>query len=184
VNDLVAGRDTVRSVRRGTRSVVALGLVLALVACGGNDGPPQATPTPDATATAAALAISLGPSVLATATLAPKYGEVVWTTAVNPQSKEPLEPVDAFATEATTIYATLTVRNLPTNTVLTADWTYNDTSLDGLTTSAVVAADGDADWVEFHLTRSAEPWPDGTYAIAISVGGSVVQRAEVEVEKQ
>jgi hypothetical protein len=184
VKELVAGRDTVRSVRRRARSVVALGLVVALVACGGNDGPPRATPTPDASATAAALAISSGSSVPATATMAPEYGEVVWTTAVDPRSKEPLERVEAFVTDAPTIYAALTVRNVPPSTVLTADWTYNDTSLDGLTTRAVVAAGSRDDWVEFHLTRSADPWPDGTYEIDISVDGSVIQRAKVEVEKR
>ena len=37
-------------------------------------------------------------------------------------------------------------------------------------------------WVEFHLTRSEESWPNGTYAISVRVAGTVVQSGEVEVE--
>jgi hypothetical protein len=169
--------------RRGSIAIIVC-LLFVLVGCGGDDGEKDPTPTPDRSATAAALAIAAGPSPTPLPTPSPSYGEVVWATAVDAQTKEPVSQVDTFSTGAETIYAAILVRNLPPNTVLTADWTYNATSLDGLTTSAELVSGTDQDWVEFHLTRSDEPWPDGTYAISISVDGEVIASAEVGVENR
>src|SRR5262249_28179882 len=113
---------------------------------------------------------------------APEVGKIVWATAVDPRTKAPAEVVDGFAVDDETLYATLQVRNLPPNAALTAKWTYNKTSLDALTTTAVVPSGPNSGWVEFHLTRSDEPWPDGTYAISVSLDGKIVQTAEVKVE--
>jgi hypothetical protein len=168
-------------VRRCGSIAFVVCLLLVLAGCGGDDDN-DPTRTPDGSATAAALAIAAGPSPTPAQLPSPSYGDIVWTTAVDAQTKEPSSPVERFFSDVRTIYAALPVRNVPPNTVLTADWAYNATSLDGLTTSAGFASGADDDWVEFHLTRSDENWPDGTYAISVSVDGEVVASAEVEVE--
>jgi hypothetical protein len=167
--------------RSGSIAIVAC-LTLVLTACGGDEAR-DPTPTPDESATAAALATSAAPPPTSTPRAAPVLGDIVWTTDVDAQTKEPTSPVDAFTTEASTIYAALLVRNLPPGTVLTAEWTYNATSLDGLTTRVAVVAGAGEEWVVFHLTRSEEPWPDGVYAISVSVDGEAAVRAEVGVEE-
>lgn len=167
---------------RSRSTALLVCLLLVLTSCGGGDEDEDPTPTPDGTATAAALALAAGPSPTPTSIPAPSYGDVVWTTAVDAQTKEPTSPVEAFTTDVQTIYAAIPVQNVPPNTVLTADWTYNATSLDGLTTSAELASATEDTWVEFHLTRSDDLWPDGTYAISVSVDGEVVANAEVEVD--
>ncbi len=154
---------------------LALGLVSVLVGCGGDDAPTNVTVTAETTTTPSGPAPTQPPASL-------EIGAVVWTTEVDPQTKAPTQAVDAFPDDAPTIFAALPVRDLPPGTMLTADWTYNSTSLDGLTTTAVAPSGAASGWVEFHLTRSAEPWPDGTYAISVSAGGEVVQTAEVAIE--
>jgi hypothetical protein len=153
-------------------------VVAALAGCGGNDSPPAtptATSSPDLTATAVAAA---PPTPRPT----PQIGQIVWATAVDPRTKAPVDVVDGFAVDDETLYATLKVRNLPPNATFTAEWSYNETSLDSLTTTVATPSEADSGWVEFHLTRSAEPWPKGTYAVSVSLDGKVVQTAEVTVE--
>jgi hypothetical protein len=177
VNLVVVDCRTDRATRRRRSIALVVALTLALAGCGGNDSPsptPTATRSSDLTATAAAASTP-------TPQPPPEVGEIVWTISVNPQTKAPEEVVDGFAVDDLTLYAVLPVRNLPTNASLTAEWTYNDTSLDNLTSTAVVPSGPNAGWVEFHLTRSKEPWPDGTYAISVTLDGKVVQSAEVTV---
>jgi hypothetical protein len=167
--------------RTGSIALLVI-LLLFLTGCGGGDEGEDPSLTPDASATAAALILAAGSSPTPTSIPAPSYGDVVWTEAVDSSTKEPTSPVEAFSTDAQTIYAAILVQHVPTNTVLTADWTYNATSLDGLTTSANLVSGAQNAWVEFHLTRSDDHWPDGTYAISITVAGEVVATADVEVD--
>jgi hypothetical protein len=170
--------------------VAGMALIASLSGCGGSTG--SSLPTSSAGETILATASTTGPPAMTATTPSTstgeshaEIGEVVWAIDVDPDTKAPIAPVDHFSIEARTIYAVTAVRGLPPNAVLTAEWSYNDTSLDALTTS-VVASAGTADgWVEFHLARAAEePWPDGTYAIAISYDGAVVQVAEVTLSNE
>jgi hypothetical protein len=160
-----------------------------LAGCGGDDAANDFTPTAlipmsgaDSSATAGVVATSAGPALTRTPPMSLEIGAVVWTAAVDAQTKAPTGAVDSFPADAPTLYAALPVRNLPPNTILTAEWTYNSTSLDRLTTTAVSPYGIAAGWVDFHLTRSDEPWPDGSYAISISVDGQVIQTADIAVE--
>lgn len=142
---------------------------LLLTGCGGNNEP---APTPVATIQPTA-ATPAGPVELQ---------PVVWATAIEPGTGAPTEPVDRFTVDAETIYAVVPVRNLPAGSVLSATWTYNGVPVEpagsSLTTPEPMA-DG---YVAFHLSRGPETvWPDGTYGVAISLGGQVVQSAEVAV---
>jgi hypothetical protein len=112
----------------------------------------------------------------------PKIGGVVWATAVDPATRAPTTAVDAFSVDDVALFAVLPVRNLAPGTELVPQWRYNNTPLDGVS-SPLVTAVGIADgWVEFHLTRAPDvPWPDGTYAIAVQLGGETVASAEVDV---
>ena len=177
MNRVVVDCLTVWATRRRSWTALACALTLALAACGGNDSPsptPTATTSPDLTATNAA---ESPPTPQPT----PTIGQIVWATAVDPQTKEPVEIVDGFAVDDVTIYAVLPVRNLPPNSSLTATWTYDGTALDNLSSTAVIPPGPTIGWVEFHLTRSEEPWPDGTYAVSVRLDGNVVQTAEVTV---
>jgi hypothetical protein len=176
-----------RSVDRVRSIALVIGLAAVIAGCGGDDasnGSQGTVSSADASATTAAAVLSSGPSATPTIVPTPSFGDVVWATEVDPQTKAPVGAVDAFASDAPTLYAVVPVRNLPENTTLIADWTYNETSLDGLTSTATTASTIEEGWVEFHLTRSAENWPDGTYAITVRVDGQVVQTAEVAVERR
>jgi hypothetical protein len=163
-------------------------LALLLAACGGGGGGDEATSTPlipgptvDARANGGSqtsVPTALGPPIEGT----PVIGAVVWATAINPTTKAPVTTVDAFSVDDVTLFAVLPVRNLVPGTELVGNWTYNDTSLDGVSSRLVVGA-GIADgWVEFHLARAPDaPWPDGTYAIAVQIGGETLQSAAIEV---
>jgi hypothetical protein len=179
VDHLVVDCGTGRAIRR-VRWIAQAFLATALLAgCGGNDShpaTPTATSAPNLTATFAA-------SVTTTPQPPPEVAKIVWATAIDYRTKAPVEVVDGFTVDDTTLYAALQVRNLRPNATLTAHWTYNKTSLDGLATTAVVPSGPNSGWVEFHLTRSEEPWPDGTYAISVSLDGKVVQTAKVSVVK-
>ena len=140
-----------------------------LAACGGDDDPsPTPTPTVQATATTPAGPIEVLP--------------VVWTVGVTPGTNAPAEPVDQFTVDAETIYAVVRVTNVPQGAVLSAAWTYNGVPVEPASssvTATVPIADG---YVEFHLSHAPEVvWPDGTYAVAITLDGKVVQAAQVDV---
>ena len=161
-------------------SILAV-VFLALAGCGGDDnGPDQnqstQTPSSDAGATQAAK------RAVADATPLPMVvGEVVWATAIDEETRAPERAVTTVDSTTRTIYAVVPVSNIQPGQVFTAKWSYNETALDGLTTSVSVAPDQAVDWVEFHLTRSEERWPDGDYAVTISAGDEIVQRAEIAV---
>jgi hypothetical protein len=174
-----------RFARPGQWIIVIGALLSLLVGCGGddsNDNDPTQTETAQAQLQIAPTqtASSVTPTPLPPMTI----GAVIWASEIDPETGAPSEIVDAFTSGTRTIYAVVPVSNVPENTVIVADWTYNNTSLDALSTSVTILPDQTPKWLEFHLSRSEDRWPDGTYAIAISVGDEVVQQAEIEVENQ
>lgn len=146
---------------------------MGLGACGGSSGSP--TPAaPPATATSPAVPPTPAPS--------PSLGDVVWASAIDPETREPVTPVDRFAADAPAIYAVVRVRNVPAGATLSADWSYNDNRLGVAAAPVVVGSAVASGYVEFHLTRDEDqPWPDGTYGIAISLDGQVAATSTVDV---
>jgi hypothetical protein len=169
-----SGMTDKRGDRRGRvcAHTAAFCLVALLAACGGGSDP-EPTPTVTVAPTATETPAPSGP-----ATLDP----VVWTESVTPGSNEPGQPVDQFTTEASTIYAVVRATNLPAGAGVSATWTYNDTSLDAAAQSVTVTDGLSEGYIEFHLTRSADvPWPDGRYAIEITLDGETEQRSDVQI---
>jgi hypothetical protein len=155
---------------------------LLLVSCGGEpvlmvpDGP---SPAPAATS----LPVASPSAMAATPVPEPPLGEVVWATAVDPVTSAPSEPVTAFAPDAPRIIAAVASHRLAAGSRLKATWEYNQTSLDAFTTDLIIPEESTGQWVNFQISRAvtSEPWPEGTYAIAIAVDGTVTRTAEVEV---
>lgn len=150
--------------------IVACGL-LAGCASGGDDTPDSPS-TPEPTETPVMVATAL--------TGAPRIGEAVWTSAIQPDTNAPLHLAPKVSD--TTIYAVFPVESLPAGSQLVASWFFNDTSLDALGSAIRVDRDRVSGWIEFHIERTGtEPWPDGEYAIVVTDGTTEVQRAVVAI---
>lgn len=144
-----------------------IALPLLLTACGGGDDPPP-TPTVQPTAT--------------TPAVPPEVQPVVWALGVTAGTNAPETPVDQFTTAAETIYAVVRVTNVPQGAVLSATWTYNGVPVNPASSGVSAAAPISDGYIEFHMSRGPDAvWPDGTYAVAVSLNGQVVQTAEVAV---
>jgi hypothetical protein len=162
-----------------------VGLLPLLVGCGGGDsGNNDLNLTETAQAQIQVDATQTASSVTPTPLPPMDIGAIVWASEIDADLGTPTETVDSFSSEDRTIYAVVPVSNVPENTVISAAWSYNNTSLDALLTTVTIATGQHAEWIEFHLTRSDDLWPDGEYAIAISVDGEVAQQADVTVENQ
>ena len=152
---------------RPRRVLCLLALPLLVAACGGDDDPPP-TPTVQPTATTPAAPAE----VLA----------VVWAARVTADTNAPEVPVEQLTVDAETIYAVVRVTNLPAGAVLSAAWTYNGVPVEPASSTVTAAAPISDGYVEFHLSRDpGAVWPDGTYAVAISLDGQVRQTAEIAV---
>ncbi len=159
---------------RGKLLFPAILLVTSLAGCGGDSA--EATVTPAAS--------PIATHVPATPTPVPpaEVGEVVWATGVISGTNAPDGIVDSFETSALALYAVCRVTNLRASSVLSASWTYNDVSLEAVTTGTVPGSAFSAGYVQFHLKRDGNvAWPDGAYAIVVSLDGNVVQTAQIEV---
>lgn len=179
------GRRETRTwlLRHGRSLVLFGGVLLVLVGCGGGD---NASSSLRGTQTAQALlnvdATQTALSVTPTPASPPEIGPVSWAMSIDDATGEPTEKVESFDSASRTIYAVIPVMNVVPGTVFTATWTYNDTLLDSLATSVTVQPNESARWVEFHLTRSDDSWPDGQYAIAIRVDSGIVQQSSIAVK--
>jgi hypothetical protein len=171
------------SVKRLGKPAVAMALSVLLASCGGEAklvGPATTPPQPPVSSTPAPRATP-ATSVAATP-LAASLGPIVWTSAVDPRTSAPTDTVTAYAPDARRIIAVAPVRGLPRGSTVAAAWFYNDTSLDSFATQLTMTGDADQTWVSFYIERREEkPWPSGTYEIAVSVDGTEIQRASVEV---
>jgi hypothetical protein len=175
---------------------LATGLILLLcVACSGSGDAPDATPT---VAPAASAIPSPAPSPVASPSPLPNLaatpgiftssqadvGKVVWSTAIDPTTKAPTGRVNELTANVETIYATLPVYRVKPGTVFTAEWTYNNTPVDTLTSHVTATGGYDEGWIEFHITRATNQlWPDGTYQVTVLVGEhqAVAERATIRV---
>jgi hypothetical protein len=158
--------------RRLAPFVVATALVLGGCGGGGDDAMPTIGPT------------ETSEPAPATETAAPDpvIGEIVWTTAVDATTNEPVEPVTRFPQDSPVIIATVDVEHIPQGAVLSASWTYNGAPLQGVAQSVMPSQPYPGGFVEFHLTRSeGQNWPTGEYAVTISLDGAAQQSSSVDV---
>jgi hypothetical protein len=160
---------------RAVKSLV-IGLLLVLAGCGGEArlaAPAAATPTGGDIAT---------PTAAPLATPAPSIGEIVWATSADPVTNAPADAVASYRPDAPRIVAAMPTRGIPGEASIQATWEYNDTPLEAFTTELDRPAQLETTWISFYLDRDPESlWPEGVYAIAISLDGTEVQRSTVEV---
>jgi hypothetical protein len=196
----MAGRRGVRQrgipasdahVRRGSSSapsrwsgliVCLLAVATLLVGCGGEAvlvPPSPAAPRP----TSAPVTSQASPvTIAATPVATPSVGAVVWATDVDAKTSAPVAPVTRYTPDAPRLIAVTRAARLPPGSRIDATWDYNNTSLDALTTRVVTADQASDRWISFSIDRDpAVLWPVGSYDVAISLDGQVVQRSSVEV---
>jgi hypothetical protein len=114
-----------------------------------------------------------------------QIGDIVWATSTDPASNAPIDAVSSYRPNAPRIIAAVRTRALTAGSTVEATWEYNDTSLDAFTTRLTPPGSGGEQWISFHIARDPEvPWPVGTYELAISLDGIIVQQAAVEVSEQ
>ena len=122
-----------------------------------------------------------GGSIYRTPTGFRSSSEVVRST----DTTRPVEPVSIYSPDAPRIIATAQSDALSPGSIVEATWEYNNTSLDAFTTRLTLTEGGAEQWLSFHIARGAEvPWPVGTYEVTISVDGTTMQQAAVEVSGQ
>ncbi|MGH2617854.1 MAG: hypothetical protein ACRDJC_21705 [Thermomicrobiales bacterium] len=113
------------------------------------------------------------------------FGEVVWAAASDPATNAPIETVSAYSPDAPRITASVLADGLPAGATIEAAWQYNNTSLDAFTRQIVTSAPTAQTWLSFHIDRDPEtPWPVGVYEVIVSLDGSEIRHASVEVAPQ
>lgn len=178
-----ARRPAAELTARRSLGVACFALVCAmLVSCGGEpslsspaDRSPQLVIRPPVTTAATPFSTAVQSRI----------GDIVWTSATDPTTNAPIEPVSGYRPDASRIIAAVQTHALSTGSIVQATWEYNDTSLDAFTTQ-LTPAQGDVEqWMSFHIARDPDvPWPVGTYEVTISLDGTAVQQAAVEVSEQ
>jgi hypothetical protein len=150
--------------------IVACGLLAACASGGDNNPNTSSMPEPSET-----------PVIVPTALSGtPRIGEAIWTSAIQPDTNEPLALTPTVTDN--TIYAVFPIEALPAGSQLVASWFFNDTSLDELGSSLRVDQDRITGWIEFHIERTgADPWPDGQYEIVVTDGTTELQHAMVTI---
>jgi hypothetical protein len=121
---------------------------------------------------------------MATAAAEP-IGNVVWAMATDPATNAPIDSVSSYPPDALRIVAAMRIDALPAGSSVEATWEYNDTSLDAFTTRLTPVDSGADRWVSFHIERDPEvEWPVGTYEVRISLNGTTVHEAAVDVREE
>ena len=167
-----------RSIRAATIAL-ACGL---LVSCGGDPIlAPPVDPSPPTTIDTTEIAAA---TPMATAAAEP-IGNVVWAMATDPATNAPIDSVSSYPPDALRIVAAMRIDALPAGSSVEATWEYNDTSLDAFTTRLTPVDSGADRWVSFHIERDPEvEWPVGTYEVRISLNGTTVHEAAVDVREE
>jgi hypothetical protein len=167
----------VRACKRAVALLVSTMLVATLAACGGDN--PREVEAPDASPSATL------PSPTPTVPPPAAIGEIVWAKGTDPNTNAPVDPVDFYLVSDRAIYAVARVTDLRPDSVISAAWSYNGASLDSETTGLIPGSVYRVGYVQFHLERGGSiEWPDGTYAVTISLDGQAVQSAQIEVRAE
>jgi len=179
--DCRAPRPVARTTARRWRGAACLvALVCTIMAgCGGDlrlvppAGPSPQT-MPEVPVGAAATPVSTE--------VATRFGPIVWASAIDPATGAPIELVLTYPADAPRIVAAMQTFALSAGSVVEATWEYNNTSLDAFSTSLVLPSSTAERWISFHIERQPdEPWPVGTYQVSVSLNGTSVQQASIEV---
>ena len=178
--DCRARRPVARTTARRPLGAACLALVCAILAgCGGELRlVPPAGPSPQTMSEAPARA---GATPVSSA-VATRFGPIVWASAIDPATSAPIEPVPSYAPDAPRIIAVMQTFALSAGSVVEATWEYNNTSLDAFSTRLVPPSSTAERWISFHIERNPDvPWPVGTYEVSVSLNGTSVQQASIEV---
>jgi len=153
-----------------------------LVSCGGEPSlAPPADPSPQVFANSPAVTAVTPVST----EVESRIDDIVWTTATDPTTDAPIDPVSNYRPDAPRIIAAVQTYALSAGSIVEAAWEYNDTSLEAFTTQLTLPDSGAEHWLSFHITRDPNvPWPVGTYEVTISLDGTPVRQASVEVTEQ
>jgi hypothetical protein len=162
-------------------ALLALGCGL-LASCGGE---PRLVPPAESSQHIVANTPRAAAATPAATSMAPRVGEVVWATATDPATNAPIDLVFSYRPDILRIVAAVHLNALPTGSTLEATWEYNDTSLDAFTTHLTLPESGADQWISFYIDRDPEvEWPVGTYEVKISLDGTPVQQAAIEVREE
>ena len=97
----------------------------------------------------------------------------------------PIDPVSSYKPDAPRIVAAVQMDALTAGSRVEATWEYNDTSLDAFTTRLTLPESGTNPWLSFHIERDPKvEWPVGTYEVRISLNGTTVREASIEVREE
>lgn len=102
--------------------------------------------------------------------------DVVWTTAVDPVTREPLDNVERYPNDAPVIIAAVEVKDVPAGMVLTATWTIDGVEVPEAAMTAVPEAGLAAGWATFQFTRQeGHLFPLGVLSVTVAAedGGTV-----------
>jgi hypothetical protein len=114
--------------------------------------------------------------------VATQFGPIIWASAIDPTTSAPIESVPSYAPDAPRIIAVMQTFALSAGSVVEASWEYNNTSLDAFSTRLVPPSSTAERWISFHIERQPDvPWPVGTYEVSVSLNGTSVQQASIEV---
>ena len=169
-----------RSTVRRSLGAVCLAFFCAMLAGCGRELrlAPPAGPSPQTMSEAPASAVATPVSTA----VATRVGPIVWASAIDPVTSAPIEPVLSYPADAPRIIAVMQTFALSAGSVVEATWEYNNTSLDAFSTSLVPPSGTAQSWISFHIERKPDvPWPVGTYEVSVSLNGTSVQQASVEV---
>ena len=149
--------------------------LLVLVGCGagggGDDSMPAATDAADS-----APAIPTPTPVVIT------LSDVVWTTAVDPQTREPRDEVTSFATTAPVIIAAVKVGSLPASAQLTARWSIDGVEVPEATMQAATERALKEGWATFQFTRDeGQHFPLGVLEVRITASAGAEVTGSVRI---
>lgn len=153
-------------------SGLPLGMVLcllALVGCVAGDEPATTGP------------VDVAPSE-PTRTSLTTLSDVVWTTSIDPQTREPQDSVNSYAITAPVIIAAVEVGTMPAGEELTATWMIDGQDVPQAkmrVTSETEISDG---WATFQFTREeGRRFPLGVLEVQITAAGGGEVNGAVDI---
>ncbi len=102
-------------------------------------------------------------------------------SSVDASTKQPVNKTDVFSTQNPVIYATILVKNAPSDTKITAKWTYVDGSVDIGTVNFQTTQT--SQYVAFHLTKPDSGFPVGAYKVEIYLNDKLKETMKFSVKK-
>jgi hypothetical protein len=122
--------------------IIMTGILLLVAGCGGGnvDEPPQ-TPAPE--------------EPTATPEPEPDFGlvDIAWTSAIDEDTGEPVDEIEAFTTVSPGIVAAVEANNVPAGTGFTAEWTIDGLEVPEATMNVTVEQDMSTAWIAFEFIR-------------------------------